>query len=183
MLELAPEAFGDPFSVALVALGIACLIGLRSRWARPIALGGVGVVGLALVAACFDGEPRVTAKFDATTLAWASVVTRRAVSGLVVVALAMPLSRVATRWAGLTPWWLPGATMGLAPGIGLVASSLLLLGVLRRLATDALLPEPERLGILARAVHLSHAILVASTALLVVGCSVLVRRSYRLPSS
>lgn len=179
MLELVREAFTDPFSVVLVALAIGCMIGLRTRFARWVALGSLGVVVLALLAACFDGQPHVTPKLDATTLVWARVVTRRAVSGLVLVALALPLSRVAAAWGALSPWWLAGTTMGLAPGIGLLASSALLLSTLRRLATDSALAEPERLGIFSRAIYASHGVLAAAVLVAMTGSISLVRRRYR----
>jgi hypothetical protein len=156
------ELFAEPLTVALVAATLAVLVGLRTPWARWAALGALGVVVLAIVGACFDGRPHVNAKFDATTLVWAGVLVRRAVSGAVLVVLALPVSRAVAEWGAVRPWWLAGSALGFVPGAALLGSSVLLQTTLQRIVADTRTSSTDKLRALAHAIHLSHAMLVGA---------------------
>jgi hypothetical protein len=122
--------------------------------------------GLALLAAAaetgrFDGVPHVTPKFDATFLVWVRVVMLRAVAGVVVLALAVPVARAASRWAGVARLGWPGG-LALAPfGLGLLASSLRLHVACRDAVSELVEPE-ARLAILRDAIRDSELLLWAA---------------------
>jgi len=83
-----------------------------------VLLAGVVLLGAAADAGRFDGLPHINAKFDATVLVWTHTVMIRAVSGIVVLALALPMAWSACRWAAWSRWAVPGLLVLVPPGLG-----------------------------------------------------------------
>ncbi len=155
-----------PAGWALIAGTFVILVGLRTRlsvWFVPL---GLALLAVGVHVACFDGRPHLNQKFDATIFVWARAVELRALAGLGAVVLAVPLGQAAGRYAGVSRGWLGGLLVLGVPGLGLVASSVVLQGTLRRLlAADV----QQRLATLRVGVIASSWLLLGAAAVTIFG--------------
>lgn len=154
----------DGASLTLVLGAALTLFGLRTRHAGWASLLGLAVVALALGVSVFDGEShaRPDAVMDGTIFVWMGAVLRRALAGVVLVVLALPMSRAFARPGRGERWWLAGVLLGGLPGVALAGSSLLILDTMKRLLDDASLPPAQRILELERAMGRSDLLLGAA---------------------
>lgn len=159
-------------AVVILALLIGTFGARAQRAADKIApwalLAGLVLLGAAADAGRFDGLPHVGGKFDATLLVWARVVMIRALSGTVVLALALPMAWSACRWAGWSRRLAPGLLVLVPPGLGMLASSVRLQIALKALLAPGTDPE-GRLALLRAAVQQSELLLAVGAAVGLVG--------------
>jgi hypothetical protein len=161
----------DGASVTLVLGAAFTLFGLRTRYASWASLLGLSVVALALGVSVFDGESHAhpDEKLDGTSFVWMGAVLRRALAGVVLVVLALPMSRAFARPGPGERWWLAGVLLGGVPGVALAGSSLLILDTMKRLLDDAALPSEQRVLELERVLDRSALLLGAASAVAMVG--------------
>lgn len=175
----------DGASLTLVLGASLTLFGLRTRYAAWASVLGLSVVALALGVSVFDGEShaRPDALIDGTIFVWMGAVLRRALAGVVLVVLALPMSRAFARPGPGERWWLAGIVLGGVPGVGLAGSSLLILDTMKRLLDDASLPSEQRVLELERALGRSELVLSAASAVALVGGAWLAWREATLRSA
>jgi hypothetical protein len=168
----------DGASLTLVLGAALTLFGLRTRYAAWASLLGLGVVALALGVSVFDDDShaRFDEKMDGTIFVWMGAVLRRALAGVVLVVLALPMSRAFTRSARGEPWWLAGVVLGGVPGVALAGSSLLILDTMKRLLDDTSLPREQSVAALEQVLRVSDALLGAAAVVASMGGAWLVWR-------
>jgi hypothetical protein len=161
----------DGASLTLVLGAALTLFGLRTRYAAWASLLGLSVVALALGVSVFDGEShaRPDEKMDGTIFVWMGAVLRRALAGVVLVVLALPMSRAFARSERRERWWLPGVLLGGLPGVALAGSSLLILDTMKRVLDETSLANEQRIAELEQALGRSDALLGSAAAVAALG--------------
>jgi len=161
LLQAGPQVWILPLCVVLVAVAL--------RYTSWALLPALFVIAAALQIACFDGQPHVNEKFDATTLVWTQAVILRTVSGASLLFLSLPLSAAVARWARWTRFRAVAGYVMMPIGVGLLASSFALQHTLREILQDPDLPGETRLAALRAVVHASNLLLAMGAALSGVG--------------
>lgn len=143
----------------VLAPALATAIALAAPRARPYAP-ALLLLTLALTFwfGRWDGEPRINAKFDATTLVWGRALVRRALGGGAVVLLGLALG--AQRGA------LRQSLLVVGPGLGLCLSGLYLGHTLRQAFWS---PTGFAVADLGAAIHLSPYMLAAGLGVAALG--------------
>ncbi len=174
----------DGASLTLVLGAALTLFGLRTRYRAWASLLGLAVVALALGVSVFDGESHAgpDAVVDGTIFVWMGAVLRRALAGVVLVVLALPMSRAFARPGPGERWWLAGLLLGGLPGIALTGSSMLILDTMKRLLDDASRPSEQRILELEQALGRSDLLLGAAAALAALGGAWLAWREATKPA-
>lgn len=160
-----------PLGWVLVAGALAALVGVSTRLAPWALFLGLLVLGVGYEAACFDGRPHLTEKFDATTWVWFKAVQFRALSGILSLALAVPLGRAAGRLAGLRAGGWFGLLMLGIYGLAMLGSSLMVYRAMTNILAQEF-PAVVSLENLRHAIHVSSGILRVGSTVTAVGAAV-----------
>lgn len=146
-----------PLSLVLLVGTLVVLLLLRSRASDWGLAAGLLLCGVGVEAACFDGRPHLTEKFDATFFVFCRAVEFRILAGAQLVILAAPLGEAAGRWVGRRRGWAGGLLVFGSFGLSLLASGILVfISALAALLSET--PPAERLELLRQAIRSSSII-------------------------